>query len=468
MLDRLPLEINYNIWEICPDNTLLLLGFVDKLSYCHLLDEIRSVDLYYRHSKNRSLSKIKLLTKLNQIFGDHYNYKKYRHVISENSLYNIQAKDFYGINKSNCHRFNSWFEENCCDDTDIIFISPSLVCKFDIIEHWPVDVFDHTQYSVYDRQSKAPILIKSDFHPYVYGSDDYFYIMHGICDTDEPKSYKSYRESSTTVSKKLNADTSNYFNRMSNNITKTFVVTDYFQKLKDKDAKFKRITYHLLPRFNGSFWPLVDTSEYHIIGLLTKDDDGTTTLIVKLLDKSLIDDVSSDTLDLQLHLFESFHTKISLDGPIAFIKASNDYGTTNTIDSKFYVIASTEHAAEIMIFDLIDKKFIPNKLTFKYEKPVIGWDTMSQYPVTFRTIDNKYLLLTFHNRKISLYWIRTLSNRLILDLAIRYESVIIDDINIIVGSKGNGGILVLNEYLTEPPNGGLEKSRSYLYRYSFY
>ena len=379
MLNELPIEINYLIWDNLSGKKLVVLGLVDRESYLHLLHPVESMKLFYKNLTKRSLSKIKFDVKLNQIFHSP-SYKRLGIKLNIKSFSDLYACEFKYVDKQNLDKLCEILKDN---NNDVLtnrgikesaFVSPNMY-GYVRFQNSSQPNTQKSRYKIFLRGEKESITLCTYSEPFMLILKNRFYIYQDIYLSGSHIWFQSF---------------------CYENIPKPQII-NYITR-NDSTRK--------------AFWFITDTNEYHIIGMSTTSDKGDreeTNIDIYLINRELLGENLMDWSNIDLDNLNCYRMPMLVGHPQYMYSISNDD------ESKIYILVTFNECFAISVFDINTKSFL-NSITvheivsYAYEK------------LTFNIINNEYLVVIGRNINIFVHWIDIRNGRLTLDAITKYKS----------------------------------------------
>ena len=426
----LPIELNYLIWDKCDSMTLCTLGLVNKFGYSNLLDQNTNKKGFYQVSINHSPLKDKITIKLEHVFNVSPTFIKFRTVLKGNCFCSVPANNFYDIDKQNLRVItnsldalhNHYIHGYDYRNKDFFVTSTFFgrVCNLSemgLYFHHSVEIRNLNSQDMYGCIEEEDINM--------YYQKKYFYVEHGF---NVKHDKDVYFAESRIVNKYVRKC---YPDPKYNNSLMQFQIKEIIYSFDD--------TLMFTPR--DVFTPIIDLSDYHIVGTITYSNPSELTLF---LIKMPIN--TPQRYVVELSSSERYTLTICNKSRIR-----NTCLCTNTNQTNLYILVRFDEAFEIFVFNFNYKSFSTRRFVIPLDLKIAEW-----LNETFDVVDEHYLVITTRKTETILYWINISSSKLVLESVQTYSNSPICSISI----KGDS-IVVQNACKTRKGNPGH-------YNYFFY
>ena len=425
MLNILPTEINNLIWDHLSNEDVVQMGFVSKDYYLYFLDPIASKDLYYKNTSRSGLSKIKFSIKLKQIIRNTAHYEKHKYRFIREHDHDVFTTAFNHVNKLNLDKIGTilktysgeLLETSCSILGHFVFPDLCITLKF-IKSNENKEALVYTLFlgnnntivnlTAYSRHlmmvSDTTIYLNQDLN--VIGGKIIFrtaYLKYNPC-----KCYNDFK----------------YVNY----VLQTAEIETISGRCRDDYIRLKSI-----------FWYVIDTAEFHIIGISTL---GQNTEIMYfdlyLINKTIFDETLADVMDIDLNSEPHYLIQIPYKSHPSYV-----YSNLNSDGSKLYILLTTTKEFVIIVFDIFSKSFKHEPF---YSKLAYNW--IGNIP--FRIVNDDYLLIFAVGSHLEVYWFDIRRFALKLDTIDTYDITkihglcIFPDGILVKSRQGSNGFNVYN------------------------
>lgn len=389
MLYDLPIEIVYLILNKLSCEEVIVLGLINKEYYLHLLDPVKSKNLYYKSLSKPGLSKIKLDIKLKQIVNNARNFVNLKFQLANEFGDDLYSREFKNISKKNLDNFCDILKANnnnmvAADrNNDILCMTPNMYVYARLMKNGFV-------YKICMRGEKNTLSLSTCARCLMLVLDDRIYIYcRDVSVTDANIIFQTA-----------------YYKYEYGSSRDEFKYVNYNLKIDNGSVLLDSCT-----KAHKLFWYVTDTETYHIIGISTINGNHTN-LDIFLINKHLLDDSLTNILEIDL-TDEPFY-RIKIQSNVHPQRVDSNFSTGES--SKIWVFVCLANRKVIIhVFDIFTKHFHANPLKVKF------MHGRSYKTVTFNIIDDEYLLVIERNDRIYVHWIDIRREQLKLDSISNYS-----------------------------------------------